>query len=209
MGALELVLDSKAKLALLRKIVSNENAFSISELSRLSDLPKATVSITIKAWEKAGFAVAMQQGRNKLVRINKAFYLLPELKKIAAKAPNEQKKFFERAKATASKYRKIKAMVVFGSRARGDFSHQSDMDILICLQEKETNTEQILMDFVKASQKIGIGFSPVFLDSGEIRSRLIEKDQFILNVLSQGKIIKGEKWLGNIQAASGSGKRKV
>ncbi len=209
MRLIEKLLDSESKAVLLGKILDSKHAFSVSELARFSSLPKATVSRIVKDWEEAGLVSIEFQGRNKLAKINSKFYLLPEIKKIFKKAANFQAPLIAKLKRIVEKKPGIKAAVVFGSRARGDFSSSSDLDILVCTEKESAETEALFEDFAKATSKTGVMFSPVFLDSGEIWSRLVEKDQFILNVLSQGKIIKGEKWLGNIQAASRPSKRKV
>jgi|SRR3989338_5897881 len=201
------LLDSKAKVMLLSKLLDKQGSFSVSELARLAGLPKATVSGIVIAWEKAGLVLAEQQGRNKLVRINQKFYLLPELKKIFEKTGNFQKPLFkELRKMAAFKNPEAKAIVVFGSRARNDFSHASDFDVLICIEKKDSaNTEEIVEEFVKATQKTGTRFSPVFLDKAEIKARLREKDRFIKNILTEGKILKGSEWLGHLQTALGFG----
>jgi len=203
------LLDSNGKSVLLGKVVDSKHSFSVSELARFSSLPKATVSRIVKDWEEAGLISMEFQGRNKLVKINKKFYLLPELIKIFGKAANFQAPLIARLKKATLKKPEIKAIVVFGSRARGDFNSGSDLDILVATGKKSAETEELFDELARAATDTGVSFSPVFLNSGEIRSRLLEKDSFILNVLSQGKIIKGEKWLGNIQAASRHSKRKV
>lgn len=205
------LLDSKSKLLLLEKILGNQNAFSVSELSRLSGLPKATISRTIRDWENAGLVTTEQQGRNKLVRVNQKFYLLPELKKIFSKSANFQEPLLKRLAAISQLSDKsVLATIVFGSRTRKDFSQQSDFDILIVVEKKSSKIEEeLLTEFSKATVETGIRFSPTLLDSGEMRSRLIEKDQFTQNIIKEGKILKGRNWIANLQATLGTGKRTL
>jgi len=80
------LINSNSKILLLEKLLDKPSAFSVSELGRLSDIPKATVSVIVNDWEKAGLVESEQQGRNKLVKINRKFYLLAELKKIFEKS---------------------------------------------------------------------------------------------------------------------------
>jgi len=96
MRVLQQLVDSKSKILLLGKLLDKSQAFSVSELSRLADLPKATVSVIVSEWEKAGLVSAEQQGRNKLVKLNSRFYLLPDLKKIFKKAASFQKPLFKK-----------------------------------------------------------------------------------------------------------------
>lgn len=198
------ILDSKSKILLMEKILSHKSVFSVSQLSRLCSLPKATVSRIIKDWEKSGLIVSQEQGRNKLISINQNFYLLPELKRIFEKTRDFQKPLIDRLKAMqVIKSRNVKAIVVFGSRTRRDFLHASDLDVMVALEDKNNPiTEKIAEAFVQASMQTGITFSHVFLDKKEIKMRWKEKDEFIRNILTKGKILKGGKWLEHLQAAS-------
>jgi predicted nucleotidyltransferase len=184
-------------------ILSRQAVFSVSQLSRLCSLPKATVSRIIKDWEEGGLILSQEQGRNKLVSINQNFYLLPELKSIFEKARDFQKPLIDRLKTMPIiKSRSIKAIVVFGSRTTQDFSHASDLDVMIGLEDKNSPiAEKIAEAFVQASIETGITFSHVFLDKKEIKTRWKEKDEFIRNILAKGKILKGGKWLEHLQAA--------
>lgn len=199
------LVDSKSKAKLLVKLLERPgSSFSVSELGRLAGLPKASVSVIVAQWEKAGLVWSKEQGRNKLVFINSKFYLLPELKRIFEKTRNVQKPLLKQLELMpALKSRKVKAVVVFGSRMRQDFSHASDLDVLVGLEGNDSKvSERILEGFVKATKKTGVRFSPVILGKKDIQNRWKEKDNFIKNILSEGKIIKGGKWIEHIQTAS-------
>ncbi|MDP2974461.1 MAG: winged helix-turn-helix domain-containing protein [Candidatus Diapherotrites archaeon] len=203
MRVLQQLVDSKSKILLLGKLLDKSQAFSVSELSRLADLPKATVSVIVSEWEKAGLVLSEQQGRNKLVRLNSRFYLLPDLKKIFKKTANFQEPLFNRLKSMkALKAKNVKVVVVFGSRLGVNFSHQSDLDVLIVVENKNCPlAEKIVEEFVKATNGTNIRFSPIILDAKETRGRWIEKDAFIKNIFRNGKILKGSDFVEHLQAA--------
>ncbi len=203
MRVLQQLVDSKSKILLLGKLLDRPQAFSVSELSRLADLPKATVSLIVNEWEKAGLVLAERQGRNKLVKLNSKFYLLPDLKKIFRKTAHFQEPLFNRLKSMkALKAKKVRAVVVFGSRLSGNFSHQSDLDVLIVVENKNGPlAEKIVEEFVKATNGANIRFSPLILDAKETRGRWIEKDAFIKNIFREGKILKGRDFIEHLQAA--------
>ncbi|MCR4336060.1 MAG: nucleotidyltransferase domain-containing protein [archaeon] len=199
------LIDTKSKTRLLLKMLERPNSvFSVSELGRLSDLPKASVSGIITQWEQTGLVLAKQQGRNKLISLNPKFYLLPELKKIFKKTRDFQKPLTDQLMSFHSlKKKQVKAIVLYGSRNRNDFSHTSDLDVMIGMENKNTPfTETIVEEFVKATTKTGIRFSPTLLSKKEIQTRLKEKDLFIQNIMTQGKILKGGKWLEHLQTTS-------
>ncbi len=201
MQIMEQLMNSKSKILMLEKFIHKSGHFSISELGRMTGTPKATVSGIIKDWEKTGLVLIEYQGRNKLIKINQKFYLLPELKKIFKKTSDFQKPLFKTLKSLKLlKNSKIKIVIAFGSRIRKDFSHQSDFDILIGLEKKSSKLEEkIVEEFVNATTKTGIRFSPVIMDKKEIKLRWTEKDLFIQNILRKGKIIKGRRLIEHIQ----------
>ena len=203
MRVLQQLVDSKSKILLLARFLDKPQAFSVSELSRLAGLPKATASVIVSEWEKAGLVLSEEQGRNKLVRFNPKFYLLPDLKKIFRKTANFQDPLLKKLKSMGVlKARDIKAVVVFGSRTRGDFLHSSDLDVLIVVENKNSPlVETVVAQFVKATNSTNIRFSPVILDAKEVRDRWVEKDSFIRNILREGKLLKGGDFIEHLQAA--------
>ncbi|MDO8624883.1 MAG: nucleotidyltransferase domain-containing protein [Candidatus Diapherotrites archaeon] len=197
MNLLGRLLDSASKAVLLEKLVDSAHSFSVSELNRFSDVPKATVSRTVSDWENAGLVLVEHRGRNKMVRINPKFYLLKDLKAIVRKTRDPQKPLLHALKSMKVLHSpSIKAVVVFGSRVRTDFSHASDLDILIGLEDpNDAILDPLSEAFIRASARTGIRFSPVILSKKEIRMRIKEKDKFIRNILAEGKILKGASWL--------------
>jgi predicted nucleotidyltransferase len=190
------LIDSKSKAKLLPLLLDRPGSvFSVSELGRLAGLPKASVSVIINQWQETGLVFSKQQGRNKLVSLNQDFYLFPELVKIFEKTKNFQKPFVDELfSIPILNDKKIKLVVVFGSRARNDFVHFSDLDVLVGIENKNNLvSEKIVEGFVQATKKTGVRFSPVIFEMSEINRRLKEKDQFIANALNQGKIIKGRR----------------
>lgn len=197
-------MDSKGKIRLLELLLERPYSFSVSELGRLAGIPKATASLIVKDWEKAGLVETEHQGRNKLVKINKKFQLLSSLKNIFRKSKNYHKPFFKKlGKLPSLNSDSVLAAAVFGSRARGDFEHSSDLDVMIAVENKNDSiTEKISSELVELSKETGIRFSPTFLDKKEIIERIREKDQFLQNILKEGKILRGEKLIEHLQASS-------
>ncbi len=205
MDILSRLIDSDSKVKLLVKLLERPaSSFSISELGRLADLPKASVSNIVTQWQETGLVLSKQQGRNKLVSLNPRFYLLPELKRVFEKTKNFQKPLLKELESMhVLKSPKVKAVIVFGSRMRKDYTSASDLDVLVGLEEKNSSiSEKIVEEFVEATKKTGVRFSPVTIDKTDMQNRWKEKDNFILNILAGGKILKGGKWLEHIQTTT-------
>ena len=195
------LIDSKSKKRLLEMLLERtEHSFSVSELSRLTGISKAQISGIIRQWETIGLVETLMQGRNKLVSINSRFYLLPDLQSISKKGKAFNAPYVEKIRGLRLlRSSDILAVVVFGSRVRNDFVHASDLDILLVLKTKDSSiTEKIMTAFVKLSESEGIRFSPTFLTKQEFLSRRKEKDLFVHNILTEGKVLKGERLLGNV-----------
>ena len=198
------VLDSKLKISLLGMLLERKDAFSVSELSRLAGLPKATISTIIVNWEKTGLVTTEYQGRNKNTRLNQKFYLLPEIRKMYKKAKGFNKPLFDMVLSLQSvKDKRVKAAVVFGSRARTDFEHSSDVDVMIGFEDEIMPlTEELSREFAKLSANGGIRFSPHFYGKSDILNRLKSRDNLMENILKEAIILKGREWIEGIQASS-------
>ena len=205
---LQQVMDSQAKIRLLEKLADRTGSFSISDLSRFSDLPKSTVSLVVVDWEKAGLVHSRVHGRNKIVAINRKFYLLPEIKKIIGKTKDFNRPLINKVMSLKIlRSRRVKAVVAFGSRMGKDFTAQSDLDVLIVLDDTHPPvSERLVEEFVKLTNETDIRHSPVLMSPEDFAARVEEKDHFIKNVLGQGNILKGVKWIEHIQASPRPGK---
>jgi len=199
------ILDSKQKIRILAWLVDRSTAsFSVSELSRACDVPKATVSIIINDWDRAGLVLIRHEGRNKMAGLNKRFYLLPEIKKIFVKSKDFHRPLIKRLEnMPVLNKRGVLAVMIFGSRAKGGFTSKSDLDILVVVEDKESKVaEEAFEEIIKLSEESGITHSPTVMDKHDVIERVKEKDHFIKNILSEGKILKGRKWIERLQAAS-------
>ena len=204
MDILKCFVGSDSKVKLLGRLLERPKAsFSVSELGRLAGLPKASVSNIAREWEEYGLVLSRHQGKNKLVSVNQNYYLLPELMNVFEKTRDFQKPLLNELESMpALKGRNIKAVMAFGSRTRTDYIHGSDLDVLVVLEKKDSAvSEKIVSGFVESTKKTGIRFSPLILDKKGLQIRLKEKDRLAMNILSDGKILKGGKWLGHLQAA--------
>ena len=203
MRIMQELLDSKAKIALMQNLLQRvEGQFSLSELARLSNMPKSTVSIVIDDWGKAGFIKVNYFGNLKAISLNKDFFLLSQLQKLFSlqiKKFDEAIKLLKKSKAFNAGF--ITSAVVFGSTARRNISGSSDLDLLIAtnksLSRKRDSSlfEKLNNSIQEISEKLSIQISPVYLTEQQIKSRIDENDKFIKNVLLDGIIIKGDGFI--------------
>lgn len=199
------MLDSPNKTVLLELMMEKKGKFSVSGLSRLSGISKASVSRVVVDWESAGLVECIVEGRNKMISMNNHFLPIPALRRLLGKLRDFHRPVIVLLRRCSTvKSRRTKAVIVFGSRARDDFTSKSDFDVLFVVADKEKMESLIMEEMVALSQRLGIRVSPVVLSEGDVSGRMREKDKFISNILSEGKIIKGGGFIGKLQRASQS-----
>ena len=86
---------------------------------------------------------------------------------------------------------RLKRVVLFGSRSRGDFYPQSDIDLLLVSDDFPDDwfKRQAKLYFLKAKQIEPIGYTTT-----EIRRMMEEGNKFIENVFREGKEIELDKF---------------
>lgn len=84
---------------------------------------------------------------------------------------------------------KLKRVILFGSRSRGDFYPQSDIDLLLISDEFSDDwfARQARLCFLKLRQIEPIGYT-----TDEIQRMKDQGNTFIENILREGKVIKPE-----------------
>jgi len=98
---------------------------------------------------------------------------------------------------------RLKRVVLFGSRSRGDFYPHSDIDLLLVSDEFPDDwfTRQAKLYFLKLKQIEPIGYTTT-----EIRGMMEEGNKFIENVFREGKEIEPNKFqVKRVNALEGRG----
>lgn len=101
------------------------------------------------------------------------------------------KKFFQEEikKITAQviKNYQPEKIILFGSAARGDLNKDSDVDMLIIKETSEPRIDRIKK--VLFSVDYNLPFEPLIYTQRELEERKKLDDSFILEILTQGKIL--------------------
>lgn len=78
-------------------------------------------------------------------------------------------------------------IILFGSCARGNFSEGSDVDLLIIKETKDSRIDRIKKILLKVDYNLP--FEPLVYTRDELEQRRKLGDSFILEVLSEGKVL--------------------
>ncbi len=84
----------------------------------------------------------------------------------------------------AKRHPEIKAVVLFGSYSREDFSARSDMDLLVILKSSNMPIRERIAEFLKDCANYPTDVFPLTED--ELDSRLRELDPFWTRAINEG-----------------------
>lgn len=192
---LENILSSKSKIAILRMLIANPaREYTIEEIARMTQISLGTAFPALHGMVEARTILSRKVGRSQLYRINEQHILFGEIKALFHKEvtiPLDIAKDFAAVLCKTN----IRNIVLFGSSARGEFNEHSDIDILVIYTgKKPENTIEGAIDILL--KKYDANLVPIFLSVDEVKERLKKLDSFIVTVLSEGKILYGDKkWL--------------
>jgi predicted nucleotidyltransferase len=80
----------------------------------------------------------------------------------------------------------IRRIVAFGSRVRGDFRGESDLDLLVVIREFSDRTR--VVQFLSGIEaKFDVSFAPVLYTEGELAANRRMNSEFIKNVQEEGE----------------------
>lgn len=84
------------------------------------------------------------------------------------------------------------AVIAFGSRVRGDFSGESDFDILVIVKKRDYQViKNITEVFTEEEDKTGIPFSPIVKPVEVIEKEKAYNTTFYRNIKKEGVIFYG------------------
>jgi len=84
----------------------------------------------------------------------------------------------------------LRLVVLFGSRARGDYTDRSDVDILVVADDLPKDPRE---SFAMLCDIDFINVHPIGFNTGSFLKKLKEGSVFIIEILEEGKIIYADK----------------
>lgn len=178
-------------LLLLNFFLNPEKEFYTRELSRKLKSSVGNVANELKRIEAAGLIVTRQVGNILLYQANKQSPVFKEIKEIIIKIIGVEaliKPFFD-------KMSEIKVAFIYGSYARGDFDHASDIDLFVIVSKDSVKTYgKISTELSCVEEKTGRVINMDYMTEEEFAKRQKRKNPYMQDLL-QNKIIfiKGEK----------------
>ncbi|MFH0815421.1 MAG: helix-turn-helix domain-containing protein [Methanobacteriota archaeon] len=189
---LERILGSKAKIRLLRAIAGNpRREFSIEDLARETGMSYGTAHPALAGLVDARIVLARKAGRSRQYKANGNHILYPQIKSLLDR---ESAAFMDLAKEFAGRIEGAESVILFGSAARGE-KVIGDLDVLIVHRRGRPprNVGRAVDDML---EKYDVVVSPIALTIDDVEARIERLDDFILRVMDEGKIVRGDaRWL--------------
>jgi predicted nucleotidyltransferase len=192
---LEKIIGKKSKVNLLRFFMNNDNqGYCLDEIAKSTGLSCGTIYPSLTELLETRIILQRKVGRSILYTVNKNHILFHKIKELI----DFEKKSLQivaREFASSISKRNIKAIVLFGSVARGEFTEKSDIDVLIVYKNKNVKKEvEYLID--KLLDTYDVHIIPIFLTEKDIQDRIKIFDNFIINFINEGQLLYGDAiWL--------------
>lgn len=187
--ALDDLLGTRTKVAVLRFLCRNRRAFSGREIARRVRRNAANVHKTLRELAAAGILVAETIGRVALFKVKEGNPWVEDVVAplFEAEAKVERRMWRELA-ATARP--ELTSLILFGSRARGDASPGSDIDLLAVVGEGVSATE-VRMAMLDVGVRYGLSVEAVVVPIDELAAWARRSPELWANITAQGLTVAG------------------
>jgi len=193
---LETILSSRSKVKIIRVLIDNpKREFCLEDVVKTTGLSFGAAHPALKDLVSSRAVVVRKVGRSTLYKINDKNPIFQKLKELFMR---EKTMMEDIAEEFVAKVRKtgVKAIVLFGSVARGEVTEKSDIDLLFILTGNEkikTTINGLIGEFL---DMYDVELVPTLLSVGDVKNRFKKADKFILNVITEGKVLFGDlDWL--------------
>lgn len=168
-GTLTEELMKEKRLKILQFLINNRsNRFSITEIAEGTDVSYKTVQVFIDVLDSFGFIESERHGRTRIISVNKGSPFLEVFKELG----EIDSQPFEEVASDFSRelYKRFDGSIVsiisFGSVARGLPTSESDIDLLILTEDKDSKNR-------------------VDKEAWSLRDKYIDKEGLPINIVTQ------------------------
>lgn len=193
---LEDLLGSRAKVRILRLLCAHPaREYTLRELSHALSQSLGTTVPALSGLLGARIIVTRRVGRSRTVRLNDRHPLAGPLRALFREETHALARgalAFAEALPPAG----LKAVVLFGSAARGEASSRSDVDVLVVLDEarKAAAVRRVAASML---DRFDAAVSPLVLTDREVERRLAAFDPLLETIAAEGRLLRGRApWLG-------------
>ena len=192
------IVGSKASIRVLKTLVRYRGkVFTIRELARTSGLSHPEVSLVVRGLERRGVARLQPVGRAHQVSLNEESYILRSIVEPLIAAETNTLKVLISTIGPSFRDKRIRAVAIFGSVAKGLEKRFSDVDLLVVSSDKDLAHECAARATAATLSKFGLGLSPLVMDEALFRQR----GELVKSILESYTMVCGR----NLREIAGSG----
>lgn len=181
--ALEKIFGSRIRAKVLAWFFMHpdENYF-VRQIANILKEDSTNLSRELSSLEKAGILTSARQGPLKYFQANKNCSFFNELKGLVLKTIG----VIGELKSSLEKFPEIKIAFIYGSYAKGEEKADSDVDLILI---GDVDLDRFDSYVSSIEKKLGRTVNYVTYDYREFQSKKNKKDGFIMDVLSDKKIM--------------------
>jgi len=177
------VLFTKTRRAILSLLYGHvDESFYVRQIVRITGAGLGPVQRELKRLADVGIILRSIHGHQVYYRANRGCPIFNELKSLVTKTAGVAETL-QNALATIAN--RISLAFVYGSVARGEENHRSDIDLLVV---GDVSFSEVVKALRGAQETLGREINPTVYPVDEFRSRIAERHSFVQNVLSGPKI---------------------
>lgn len=196
--SVERILSSASKVQILRVLCSRTSALSPKELEQETTKNISVIYDAVRELESEGVISSVKaEGKTNYYRLNKENEIAKQIKQLFDSEVEEYgledlpahlvNMVFDVEDKLRNKVEGLKMILLFGSVARGDFTPESDIDLYIVLEDKNTEKEDQIYDILERYDR---EFSVITREVEDYRSDFKdEPSDFGKSILLEGSII--------------------
>lgn len=180
----------------MRFLLDNPDSdFNQSEITRKVDASYKTVHKVIHQLEEFGVVEKTKRGSSTFIRINQDSPYLEILEAIANADVDILENVARRyTQELVDRVEKVVSVILFGSVARGWPTKNSDIDLLILVEEDTEKVEQKAQSLAdKYSREQQVSVSPLVMEEDSFKEELDNKAPLPKRIKKEGKILSGRK----------------
>lgn len=192
--ALDDILGPHSKLSVLRVLFSQEE-LSGREVARRAGLSPRAASVALTQLVKAGILHKHSVGSTHQFGISSKRHLV---RAALANLFHEEQDLADTMGnhvMQAIGHKKCASVAIFGSYARGEASQQSDLDVLVLLNDSY-RVPQVKETLRKASERFydlfGVPLAPYVIGTGEFSDRLKKGDKLMKAMVREARVVSGK-----------------
>jgi predicted nucleotidyltransferase len=183
---------------MIENILSSKSKreFCLADIVKETGSSFGTIHPAMKDLVSSRVVSVRKLGKSKIYKINRSSVFYPVVNGLFAV---QEKAIFDKI---ISRFfgklgtKNVKAVILFGSFARGDFTEKSDIDVLFITDNKtelKKRVDSLAEEFLK---EYDVDIMPVYFTEKEFKERKEKFDKLVVNVLNEGKIYFSELgWL--------------